>query len=107
MGNLRDGSRPQVRLEVVLDALIGRIVGRPDLRLSQEEMMDVFWQVMNEKCPARTLEQEDAFWQRWCQLVLQQHGVNNESADLAAEICRRFPFHRMMSAFPESEQVLR
>jgi HAD superfamily hydrolase (TIGR01509 family) len=118
----RDGtlSRFSPRKEIERDAAIGRIVGKPDLRLSEEDRMDVFWRVwkMPGVCPVNTLEREDRFWRLWFKTILQDHGCGsaeclgecrlpNADCRTANGLFEKFAFYRCMELYPETLGVLR
>jgi HAD superfamily hydrolase (TIGR01509 family) len=56
--------------------------------------------------PVNTLARERNFWIKWYQLILADHGVEQNSERLAAELYGRFPFHAMMELYPETLEVL-
>jgi putative hydrolase of the HAD superfamily len=90
------------------DEVVGRIIGRPDFAVTYESRMEVFWRVMDEPGmgPVNTLEREDAFWRRWYQVILEDHGITRGSDEIAAGLHERFAHHRMMIPYPETVGVL-
>jgi putative hydrolase of the HAD superfamily len=90
------------------DRAIGELVGCEGFCLSHEMNMQIFWRVMALPGikPVNTLAREGAFWRKWYQLLLEDHGVNRNSEAIAAELYGRFCFHRMMELFPETVGVL-
>jgi HAD superfamily hydrolase (TIGR01509 family) len=84
------------------------ITGHGDLRRMAGWDMDVFWRVLEQPGikPVNTVEREDAFWRKWYQLVLEDHGVPGDTEALAAGLYERFCFYRMMAPFPETVSVL-
>lgn len=90
------------------DRAIGRIIGEQDFRLTYELRMEVFSRVMDEPdiAPVNTLAREAAFWRRWYQIILKDHGVAKNVQALASELYDRYAFHRCMELFPETVGVL-
>ena len=106
----RDGtlSRSSPGREEERDRVIGSTIGCDDFRLTPEINMGVFWRVMALPGirPVNTSAREGAFWRKWYQLLLEDHGVNKSSEALATELYGRFCFHQMTELFPETVGVL-
>ena len=70
--------------------------------------MQIFWRVMKQPGirPVNTLAREDAFWKQWYQLILEDNGVKQNTAAIAAKLYERFCFYHMMELFPETVRVL-
>ncbi len=89
------------------DAAIGALVGDPDLRISGEEHMEIFWQVqMPENVRVDTLENEDYFWTEWFRIALTRRGYPGDTDQASADLFGRFCFYRCMELFPETVEVL-
>ena len=90
------------------DLAIGRIIGIADFHISDDMKMEVFWRVMKDPNgkPVNCLAHEDEFWRKWLRLILEDHGVHEESETLAAELHERFCFYRIMAPYPETIRVL-
>jgi len=90
------------------DRAIGAIIGRSDFHLSQDMNMEAFWRVAEVEGidNVNSMEREEAFWKRWYQLILEDHGVGEEAEELAAELYERYPFYEMMELYPEVDAVL-
>ena len=90
------------------DQALGKIIGRHDFQVTPEMNMQVFWRVreLPGVRPVNTLTREGVFWQKWYQLILQDHGVGPSSEVLATELSERFCFHKMMELYPETRNVL-
>lgn len=91
------------------DRALGKIVRQDGFSLAPEMHVQVFWRVMDQPgiAPVNTLAREAMFWRRWYQLILEDHGVSGDTEALAADLCERFCFHRMMELFPETVGVLK
>ncbi|MBM4084348.1 MAG: HAD-IA family hydrolase [Planctomycetes bacterium] len=107
----RDGtlSRNSPRKESDRSRAIGLIRGKKGFSLTHEAGMGVFWRVMELPGikPVNTLAREHAFWRKWYQLVLEDHGVREHSDALAAKLYEQYGFHKMMELFPETVGVLK
>ncbi len=70
--------------------------------------MQIFGRVMQQSGirPVNTLVREDAFWNKWYQLILEDNGVQQNTPMMAVELYERFCFYRMMELFPETVRVL-
>ncbi len=106
----RDGtlSRINPEKEIERDAAIGRILGKPHFRLTDESKTRVFKRVMDLPGfrPVSNLDREHAFWRRWFQTILEDNGAVRDAEALAADLYERFAFSRIMQLFPETLTVL-
>ena len=87
------------------DRIIGEAIGNPDFRLTPEINMGAFWRVMESGYGYPTLAEEDVFWAKCFQLILEDHGVKDSEA-LAASLSERFCHYRIKEPYPETIRVL-
>lgn len=70
--------------------------------------MQFFWRVREQPGirPVNTLTREKIFWKKWYQLILEDHGIEQDSEVFATKLYERFCFHEMMELYPETTDVL-
>ncbi|HEY3412475.1 MAG TPA: HAD-IA family hydrolase [Armatimonadota bacterium] len=83
------------------------MLGRPDLHITAEDEIRIFWKAHKETPATQvvTPEQEDAFWWRWGELLLSAQGMA-DGADAARELCARYPYYSMLEAYPDVSRTL-
>jgi putative hydrolase of the HAD superfamily len=86
---------------------VAALVGRPDLHISGEDEIRVFWKAYKDPRTAEavTPEQEEAFWWRWGELMLAEHGLA-DGATAARDLCARYPYYSMLEPYPEVPATL-
>lgn len=107
----RDGtlSRGNQLLGKERNAYIGRIIGDSNFTITPDLNIKIFDRVRElypELRDIDTVFKEERFWKKWYELILAEHGVNSYLVELAEDLYSRFPFHKMMEAYPETLEVL-
>lgn len=89
------------------NAEIGSLLGNPDFRLSDQDELRIFFRVFRDPTtgPIGTMVAEEAFWRKWCELLLAENGMPDGTAE-ARDICDRYPYHTMLEAYEDAGPII-